>query len=80
VPASGGPSVTIAPAANCAVVDPTTVYWTTDSAVMSEPVGGGTPVTLAAVGAVGGPVLAVDATSVYWVSAQTDAIMKLTPK
>jgi len=83
VPVSGGSSTTIAPTANCIAVDPTTVYWTTDTAVMSAPVSGGTPVTLAAVG---GGELAVDATSVYWLTAQTagpaatNAILKLTPK
>ncbi len=83
VPVSGGPLTTIAPLSNSVAVDATTVYWSTDNAVMSLSMSGGTPVTLANVGAGG---IAVDATSVYWIGPSsgqpsfTSAILKLTPK
>jgi hypothetical protein len=47
-------------------VDATTVYWTTGSLVLRMPLSGGVPTTL--VSGQGGGSIAVDGTSVYWVS------------
>ena len=79
VPAAGGSTSTLTTGASGVAVDATTVYWTTADAVMSMPISGGTPVTLANVGGLGGGAgIAVDATSVYWIA--PGAIMKLAPK
>lgn len=68
------------------VVDATSAYWTTQTAIMKAPLGGGTAVTLAS--GQSGPVkVVVDATSVYWTNEGTVAnnladgsVVKLTPK
>jgi hypothetical protein len=87
VPISGSASVTVAPMQQDAfdiVVDSTSVYWTDYAgptpAVMKAPIGGGTPITLATLPAgqwftnenvpLG---LAVDSTSVYWLTSSTGA-------
>jgi hypothetical protein len=78
--ASGQPS---SDGALAITADTVNVYWTTfgtglsDGTIMSIPLGGGPPVTLAS--AQDGPTaIAVDATSVYWTTAST--VMKVTPK
>lgn len=57
-------------------VDANSVYWTTESSVMSVPINGGTPVTLAS----NQPrpmAITVDATSVYFANNPTQVIMKV---
>lgn len=44
------------------------------------PVGGGTPVALVFNCQMQPVALAVDATSVYWIDAASNSVMKLTPK
>jgi hypothetical protein len=62
-------------------VDSTHVYWTNSAftagdTLMSVPIGGGTPTTLAT--GLTGPVdLVVDATSVYWLDQSTQSVMKV---
>ena len=60
--------------ADAVAVDDTNVYWTDhgNGTVMKEPIGGGTPTTLASGGA---GRLAVDAENVYWLGAGT--VMKV---
>jgi hypothetical protein len=58
-------------------VDATNVYWASNGSVLSLPVNGGTPTTLAA-GQVGVNGIVVDATSAYWTT--DGAVMKVTPK
>ncbi len=93
---NGGTAATVASGQRVpwsVAVDATSVYWTTawqcalkhDGAVacpltvMKAPLCGGAPTTLSS--DQGGEILAVDATSVYWLSGvASDALMKLTPK
>jgi hypothetical protein len=93
---NGGTAATVASGQRVpwsVAVDATSVYWTTDwqctlehdgavacpLTVMKAPLCGGAPTTLSP--DQGGQVLAVDATSVYWLSGgASDALMKLTPK
>jgi hypothetical protein len=57
--------------------DATNVYWTNSAKVMSVPIAGGSPTTVAQSGSPDG--LVVDATSIYWVDKSTNPnpIMKL---
>jgi hypothetical protein len=79
-PLGGGAPTTLStgPAASGIAVDGSSVYWTNeDGTVMSVPVAGGTPTTLAS-DQQPSPAIAVDSTSVYWLS--SGGVMKLTPK
>ena len=81
-PLDGGIAATIASDSadiEALAVDSTSIYWTDGVAVMSVPIVGGAPLTLASgpSGLSSGPI-AVDATSVYWVNGS--GVMKLTPK
>ena len=62
-------------------VDATSVYWpsTNSGDVMTVPISGGTPTTLA-VGEAARHGLAIDSTSVYWTTDDALAVRKLTPK
>ena len=62
-------------------LDATTVYWTSDDAVMSVRKAGGATATLAQHDPYLAPFgVAVDATSVYWSDSITGAVVRLTPK
>jgi len=83
VPLDGGSPTTIVSnqvTPGTIAVDSTTVYWTTNRAVMKAPLHGGTVITLAA-DQDAPDAIAVDSASVYWVTKDNPGtVMKATPK
>ena len=77
MPLAGGAVVSLAhgTAVASVAVDATNVYWADLAGIMSVPLAGGTPTTVAAASA---SVLVTDGTSLYWTTSTT--LMKLTPK
>lgn len=84
VPVAGGLlSVVQTASVRAVTVDANNIYWTdgTANTVMSRPIGGNSPTTLAT-NQTGTGAIAVDATSVYWVNApqtgnQIGSVMKV---